>query len=140
MQVLCLDENGNVVKKDMGAVGSEYSSSHPVLAAAERIEDECKGWLGYKGMVGTGDTEKDATYQALSYQEFTHMLVAIDDFFTRLIKHNVMTPREKAEIKKAMQLVHQNYQEMVVPEMPAPASANGPVPRGMTQPVAPAYK
>lgn len=139
MKVLCLDENGNVTTKESGAVSSEYASSHPVLAAAERIEDECKGWLGYKGMGSTGDTEKDATYQALSFQEFTHMLVAIDDFFTRLIKQNVMTNREKAEIKKAMKLINQNYQDLAVPENVATAS-NGQVPRNMTQPVAPAYK
>lgn len=100
MEVLCM-ENGQVKTKDFGDLGGEYSKKHPVVTAAERLADEAKGWRGYKHM--------GERYEVPSYQEFQHMLLAIDDFFTAVLKDGGMTEKERAEIRQVVQIIHKNY-------------------------------
>ena len=76
------------------------TSSNGPDEAVERLKDECKGWLKYKKM---GDK-----YAIPAKQEFEHMLLALDDTFSRIKKQN-LTDHEKAEMKKLTTAIHANY-------------------------------
>ena len=109
MQALCIDENGQFVKKDIGTFGGEFSTTHPLIAAAERIEDECKGWMGYKSLAKEHTRELAERYERASLQEFSHMIIAVDDFFSTMLKHKMLTEKEKAEMKSLIHVMSENY-------------------------------
>ncbi len=110
MQALCVDENGQFVKKDIGGMSGEFSTKHPLIAAAERIEDECKGWMGYKSLAKEQTSGELADrYEKASLQEFSHMIIALDDFFSTMLKHKMLTEREKEEMKRLIHVMSENY-------------------------------
>ena len=63
----------------------------------ERIEDEYKGWMMYKSMY---EKTGEHRYEIASSQEFGHLLIALEDFFACIKKHNP-TAMEIQEFNKA---------------------------------------
>lgn len=72
-----------------------------ILCIMERIEDELEGFLKYKHM-----SEKHERYKIPSMQEFQHMLLAWDDFFSELCP--MLTTEEELELRKFLKSWYQS--------------------------------
>lgn len=97
MKYLAFGEDGRPMMTD----GHMKTSSNSPKEAAERVADECEGWLKYKGL-SAYNAEK---YTVPAKQEFGHMLLALSDLFSRIRKEN-LTMEEKSELKKLVDHVH----------------------------------
>lgn len=94
--ILKIDEiSGKVeVKADEG----QHHKEHPeVCSALDRVKDELEGVLEYKSLEKKYQEKHPGTqrYATPSMQEFQHMLLALDDFFTELVP--MLTPEELSE-------------------------------------------
>lgn len=65
-----------------------------IICTIHRVKEELEGFLKYKKMSKDGHTR----YNLPSMQEFQHMLLALDDFFTQL--KPMLTPDEHQELQK----------------------------------------
>lgn len=70
---------------------------HEACMALDRAMEELQGFLKYKGM-DAGKKEEEKRYALASMQEFQHLLLALDDFFTALQPE--LNTDEKVELMK----------------------------------------
>ena len=73
---------------------------HPACAALDRVKDELAGFMEYKHLNKHSAQER---YAMASKQEFQHMLLALDDFFTAVTPE--LTTDEHAELIKFFKAV-----------------------------------
>ena len=73
---------------------------HPACEALHRVKDELAGVIEYKNLNKHSDQKR---YALASEQEFQHMLLALDDFFTALIPE--LTTEEHTELVKFFKAV-----------------------------------
>lgn len=73
---------------------------HPACEALHRVKDELAGVIEYKNLNSHSDQKR---YALASEQEFQHMLLALDDFFTALIPE--LTTEEHSELVKFFRAV-----------------------------------
>lgn len=73
---------------------------HPTCEALHRVKDELAGVIEYKNLNSHSDQKR---YALAAEQEFQHMLLALDDFFTALIPE--LTTEEHAELVKFFRAV-----------------------------------
>ena len=97
MKYLAFGEDGRPMMTD----GQTETSTSSPEEAADRVADECEGWLKYKHL-SAYNAEK---YSVPAKQEFGHMLLALSDLFSRIRKEN-LTMEEKSELKKLVEHVH----------------------------------
>lgn len=76
---------------------------HPACAAIDRVKDELVGFMEYKQLNRHNAHER---YAMASKQEFQHMLLALDDFFTAVTPE--LTADEHAEMTKFFKAVAPN--------------------------------
>lgn len=79
---------------DVRVVKSVEKQKPEIICTIDRVKDELEGFLKYKHMSKDGHTR----YNLPSMQEFQHMLLAMDDFFTQLSSQ--LTPDEHQELLK----------------------------------------
>lgn len=96
-------ENGKPVMTN----GDMKTATDSPEEAAERVADECEGWLKYKHL-SKYNAEK---YAVPAKQEFGHMLLALNDLFSRVRKES-LTSEEKAELKRLVEHVHKETMSM----------------------------
>lgn len=73
---------------------------HPACAAIDRVKDELAGFMEYKQLNKQSTHER---YAMASKQEFQHMLLALDDFFTAIMPE--LNTEEHAELVKFFKAV-----------------------------------
>ena len=73
-----------------------------IICTIDRVKDELEGFLKYKEMSKDGHVR----YDLPSMQEFQHMLLATDDFFTQLKPQ--LTPDEHQELVKFCKSLNQS--------------------------------
>ena len=94
---MLISVNGEEVKvvKEM-----HQEEVHPACAALSRVKDELAGVMEYKNL---NKHSAQKRYALAAEQEFQHMLLALDDFFTALMPE--LTQEEHVELVKFFKAV-----------------------------------
>ena len=93
---MLISVNGEEVK----VVKEMHQEVHPACAALSRVKDELAGVMEYKNLDKHSAQKR---YALAAEQEFQHMLLALDDFFTALMPE--LTAEEHAELVKFFKAV-----------------------------------
>lgn len=75
-------------------------TKHPACSALERVKDELTGFIEYKELDKHNVQKR---YALASAQEFQHMLLALDDFFSAIAPE--LSSEEHAELVKFFKAV-----------------------------------
>lgn len=94
MQMYAVKE-GKLVEVEGGGHKEHYC--HKAKEALHRIEEEFHGWGEYHEL-RKHNSEESEKYSIAAHQEFGHLLMAADDFFTHML--GILDETERAEMLK----------------------------------------
>lgn len=94
MLVRIIDNKAEVIEE------VKHQDKHAACTALDRVKDELSGFMEYKHL---NKHSAQKRYALASEQEFQHMLLALDDFFTALIPE--LSTEEHVELVKFFKAV-----------------------------------